>query len=214
MACTAFPSYSAATYLMKATASLVLMLAVLALTGCRSISPQPGMPRLQPGTSRLQGVSGADTNAATAPVAGKWHSIVVPPGRNLPPIDPCRKFNPIWWFGNADEPVAPAWYRPNKKFRNLTWYFRNPLHNFDNYVIGITGKEFVRSGRYPESIGNPHGGWNYAVSKYKRLRLPMISYTRKWIDFYFGWRTHGSFGIKININPAPKRKPASSKVAP
>jgi hypothetical protein len=31
----------------------------------------------------------------------------------------------------------------------LKWHYRNPFHNFDNYVIGVADQEFVRSGKYP-----------------------------------------------------------------
>src|SRR5437588_1171288 len=55
-----------------------------------------------------------------------------------------QKINPVWWFGNADEPVAPAWYRPGKHNRNLAWHLRNPFHNFDGYVIGVSDKSFTR----------------------------------------------------------------------
>jgi len=31
---------------------------------------------------------------------------------------PCyNKFSPVWWFKNGDEPVPPAWYRPDDKHR-------------------------------------------------------------------------------------------------
>jgi hypothetical protein len=35
------------------------------------------------------------------------------PRTNLPPIHFYNKINPIWWFGNVDEPRAPDWYRPD-----------------------------------------------------------------------------------------------------
>jgi hypothetical protein len=75
---------------------------------------------------------------------------------------------------------------------------RNPLHNFNSYVIGTADRKFVRSGRYPEVISNPHGGWNFAVNRHKWLRLPFVLYHRGRIECYFGLREHGSFGIKVN----------------
>src|SRR5438445_10432211 len=66
-----------------------------------------------------------------------------------------QKINPIWWFGNADEPVAPSWYQPGKHNRNLAWHMRNPLHNFDAYVIGVSDKPFKRTGRFPHNVFNP-----------------------------------------------------------
>ncbi|MDD5140364.1 MAG: hypothetical protein PHY43_08930 [Verrucomicrobiales bacterium] len=145
----------------------------------------------------------------------KWHSVVMPVRTNLPPIHFYNKINPIWWFGNADEPRAPDWYRPNSSFRNVAWYFRNPLANFSNYVIGIGDKESVRSGRYPKQIGNPCGGWNFAVSHRHILYLPFIDYKRGRFEFYFGWREHGNFGIKLNFRQAPHRlNPNKKKNAP
>ena len=46
---------------------------------------------------------------------------------------------------------------------------------------------------------NPHGGWNFAVTGYKRLRLPFLSYEGHCIAFYLGWRESGNFGAKLNV---------------
>jgi hypothetical protein len=137
----------------------------------------------------------AFTNAVS--LDGTWHSFRVMPVSNLN-IRTCEKFNPLWWLGNADEPVAPSWYRPNEKMRTFLWHLRNPLHNFNNYVVGIHDKESVRSSRYPRGLSKPSGGWNFAVSKYGHLRLPFIDYHRGKFEFYFGWRVLGNFGIKMN----------------
>ena len=83
------------------------------------------------------------------------------------------------------------------------WHMRNPFHNCARYGVGVSDKTFVRSGKYPKRIGNPNGGWNYAVVKYKRLRLPVISYQGKCFECYFGWRTGGDFGIAMRT---PNRK--------
>lgn len=135
----------------------------------------------------------------------KWHSVVMPVRTNLPAIHFYNKINPIWWFGNADQPHPPDWYRPGSKYRNVVWYFRNPLANFSNYVIGIGDKQSVRSGKYPTKISNPRGGWNYAVSRRHVLYLPFIDYKRGRFEFYFGWRQRGNFGIKLNFRQAPPR---------
>lgn len=189
---------------MKVIACLVLILtAALALTGCQSVADPSTLPRLSRGRSENK-LSANTTNTVAS--AGRWHSVLVTPSPEQPRIYTRQKFNPVWWFKNLDDPVPPAWYRPDGKFRTFTWYWRNPFHNFDTYVIGITDKEFVRSGKYPEVIGNPKGGWNFAVSQYNCISLPMLSYHRPKLDFYFGWRPHGSFGIKFNLNPGPKSK--------
>ena len=121
-----------------------------------------------------------------------------------------QKINPVWWLENADEPVAPAWYRPGKHNRDLAWHLRNPFHNFDAYVIGVSDKSFTRTGRFPHNVFNPNGGWNWAVCHYKALPLPFIAYERKSVSFYFGWRERGNFGIKLNL---AAKKPANSAVA-
>ncbi|HXI69171.1 MAG TPA: hypothetical protein VNN22_02320 [Verrucomicrobiae bacterium] len=136
----------------------------------------------------------------------KWHSVVMPVRTNLPDIHFYNKINPIWWFGNADQPHAPDWYRPGSKFRDVAWHFRNFLANFTNYVIGVGDKESVRSGKYPTSISNPCGGWNYAVTRRHILYLPFIDYKRGRFEFYFGWRERGNFGIKLNFRQAPPRQ--------
>lgn len=144
----------------------------------------------------------------------QWHSVVMLPRTNLPPIHFYNKINPVWWFGNADEPRAPAWYRPGSKFRNVAWYFRNPLANFSNYVIGIGDKKSIRSGRYPTEISNPCGGWNYAVSRRHILYLPFIDCKHGRFEFYFGWRERGNFGIKLNFRQAPPRLPQQNRPNP
>src|SRR5439155_22746449 len=71
---------------------------------------------------------------------------------HVPPIlhrfSTWQKLNPLWWFGNADDPVPPKWYRPGKRMRKLTWSLRNPGHNFTFYVIGFEAKVVLRLGRY------------------------------------------------------------------
>jgi hypothetical protein len=145
----------------------------------------------------------------------KWHSIVMTPRTNLPAIHFYDKLNPIWWFGNVDEPRAPAWYRPDARTRNFTWHLRNPFSNFSNYVIGIADKKSVRSGRYPEKISNPHGGWNFAVSRRHIVYLPFIDYKHGRFEFYSGWRERGNFGLKLNFRQKlPGRHPQNNPTSP
>jgi hypothetical protein len=143
----------------------------------------------------------------------KWHSVVMIPRTNLPAIHFYNKINPLWWFGNVDEPRAPEWYRPGSSFRNVAWYFRNPLANFSNYVIGIADKKSVRSGKYPTQISKPCGGWNFAVSHRHILYLPFLDYKHGRFEFYFGWRERGNFGIKLNFRQAPPR-PKANRISP
>lgn len=149
-----------------------------------------------------------------------WHGVLMPVRTNLPSIHFYDKINPIWWFGNADEPKAPPWYRPGKPLRNVQWYIRNPFANFANYVIGVGDKETTRYGRYPTKIGNPNGGWNVAWTRYGILFLPFVDYKHSYkvkegelpgshgaFEFYFGWRERGNFGIKLNFDQKPPRPP-------
>ncbi len=154
----------------------------------------------------------AGTNSA------KWHSIRVTPRPGLPQMHTYNKLNPVWWVENSDEPVPPNWYKPDDKHRVMKWHFRNPFHNFGNYVIGVADKKFVRSGKYPERNSNRNGGWDFEVARRKLVLFPFISYQRGGFNFYFGWRERGNFGIKLNYSEPPDKKPptenSQSKPAP
>jgi len=185
---------SDASFLITALRSFLIMILVCSSAACQSrvVSPDAAV------TNTVQTLAqSAPMNTRTAD--GKWHSISVKPAPGLPRIHFYNKLNPVWWFKNIDDPVPPAWYKPQAKMRLTKWRLRNSFHNFTNYVIGIADKDSVRSGRYPEPNSNPHGGWNFAVSKYRWLRLPFLDYRRGKFEFYFGWREHGNFGIKVAI---------------
>jgi len=124
-------------------------------------------------------------------------------------IPTASKFNPVFWFENYDRPIPPPDYRPNERFRRFKWHIRNPFHNFDFYVIGIADKTFVREGRYPAKVFAPEGGWNWAICKYKFLRLPFVSYSEGRFNFYSGWRNRGQFGFELKYS-----KPKTSTVKP
>jgi len=125
-----------------------------------------------------------------------------------------QKLNPIWWFGNADDPEPPEKYRPGKPLRKFFWYCRNPFHNFDHYVIGISDKPFTRIGPYPNRMQNPNGGWNWAVCRYGWWQLPFADYQRGRFEFYIGWRTGGNFGIKLNFAQKKKKPKLPGEPAP
>ena len=97
------------------------------------------------------------------------------------------------------EPVPLNGYRPGERFRNLLWHVRNPFHNFDCYVVGLSDKPFTRVGLFPDDTFNPHGGWNWAMCRYHFLRLPFLSYAHHHFKFYFGWRAGGAFGIELKF---------------
>jgi hypothetical protein len=138
----------------------------------------------------LAGLTAADrVNAGS-------HEVVV---TNKICIKSVEKWNPKFWFGNLDDPLPPADYRPDDRHRVGKWYFRNPTHNLFFYVIGISDKTFHRAGRHPGEVFNPHGGWNWAGCKYKWWRLPFVSYQKKSFRFYLGWRERGNFGGKLTF---------------
>jgi len=121
----------------------------------------------------------------------------------------CRAFshwlNPL---GNWSEPLpypkkrkvqADAQWLPNWVWWNL---YRNPLHNFCHYWIGIT----PRGPRYqwfrPEANGwvrtEPRNGLSW-WHKARRLSLPYYRVDGTW-TFYIGWTDRGNFGIALRRN--------------
>lgn len=79
------------------------------------------------------------------------------------------KLNPIYWFKNSDDPIPPKdkWVNKPNWLRYLLWYFRNPLHNFNFYVIGLADKEFKRYGIAPKDVFNPNSRWNFCFIIHK-----------------------------------------------
>jgi len=132
--------------------------------------------------------------------------------RNQPKHQPTvlQKFNPVFWFGNLDDPEPPEWYRRDDPARTGKWYRRNVLHNFTFYVIGIADREFEHTGRFPGQIFHPKRGWNWTVCRAGWLRLPLISYKGRRVVFYIGWRERGNFGLKLNFRTKTKAKPAAA----
>lgn len=181
-----------------------LLLGGFVLAGCRSVPDHSTSTK--PAVVSTNS-AGATTNSVSEP--RQWYSVVVKPAPNLRPIHFYERINPVWWLQNRDEPHPPDWFAPNSKHREFKWWVRNPIHNFSFYVVGITDRTFVRSGRFPEKVLVP-GHWNIAVSRYKFIYLPYVSFSSKHgFNFYFGWRHHGNFGIKLNHETPrpPKPKP-------
>ncbi len=139
----------------------------------------------------------------------KGETILMRAWTNQPPFTWSQKINPVWWWGNSDDPVPPFWYEPGNSHRNRDWFFRNPMSNFCNYVIGVADKDTHRSGLYPKLVGNPNGGWNFTVTRWKFLFFPFVDYKARSVhfEFYFGWRERGNFGIACRSNhsdPLPR----------
>lgn len=180
---------------------IIVWTLVLLLAGSETARAQRNAQEPKPAPMRLPPLD---------PNAPRWHTILVTPKPGLPKIHFYDKLNPVWWFGNADDPLPPDWYRPDDLRRKAKWYFRNPLHNFNFYVIGVADKNFYRSGKFPEHNSDPRGGWDFAVARRHILLLPFVSYDRDWCDFYFGWRERGNFGAKLNFHAKPKNRPGKA----
>jgi hypothetical protein len=105
-------------------------------------------------------------------------------------------------FGNRDEPIAPEWFRPHLRpwLRNLLWHFRNPLHNFTHYVIGIAGREFTVTRSCPDSDNDGFadgGGWLRCTLQYGGGSRPYVSYAGR-SHFYIGFHpASGKFGVRL-----------------
>ena len=174
-----------------------LTAAALLFAGCQSVFPRP---MIAPGQPMKMKRSPTGTNSIPN---AKWHTITITPDVRLPKIHIYDKLNPVWWLENADEPTPPAWYLPDDRHRAVKWRFRNPLHNFDHYVIGVADKKFSRSGKYPGRNSSPHGGWDVEIVRRRLALLPFVSYERSRCTFYFGWREHGAFGIELKLHHQP-----------
>ena len=100
-------------------------------------------------------------------------------------------------FGNADDPVPPVWFMPGATpcTRAIRWWIRNPMHNLMFYWLGVAGKPFTRTS--PDNLLPPGGGWMFAVTRYRWLRLPFLSYAGRYIEFYAGWRNSGALGFAL-----------------
>jgi hypothetical protein len=187
--------------------SALALLAVFMLVASRDVFAQR-ICSIDPIRIRPMKLPPPDTNAI------RWHTIVVPPKDERPKIHFYDKLNPVWWFGNADEPLPPEWYRLDEKLRVLKWRLRNPLHNFTHYVIGVEDKTFSRSGKFPERNSDPRGGWNIAMGRRVLVPLPFVSCERSWCTFYFGWRNHGAFGLKLAFHRQTKPDSKTDKTSP
>ena len=141
---------------------------------------------------------------ALTATASAVETVKRPAGVATPPVRILQKWNPLWSFGNANDPEPPAWYRPGDSSRRWRWHLRNPLHNFTHFVIGVSDKPVTRTGRFPGAVFAPGGGWNWAVTRYRWRLLPFISYEGRLARFYLGWRESGNFGGKLNLGTHDK----------
>ena len=68
-----------------------------------------------------------------------------------------------------------------------------------SYIIGFVGDPDYKT-VYGNSTDTLVDGWIVAIRKWKFIYLPYIAYQGK-IQFYFGWRPMGNFGIKLRKTP-------------
>jgi hypothetical protein len=113
-----------------------------------------------------------------------------------------HKINPLWWFGNRDEPLPPDWYLPAVPMwgRIIGWYWRNPIHNFVAYVVGVQDREFTWVASKPNTVDKPFadgGGLMTAWLTVGWLRLPYVSYQGAGWQFYLGWHPSGKLGAAL-----------------
>lgn len=116
------------------------------------------------------------------------------------PIPWYKKINPIFWFGNYDDPISGPeshpYFHPDKALwhRRLLWAIRNPLHNLFFFVIGFEDRK---------DIVNFNDQWPKEGQKFNII-LPFISYRGKKREWYLGWRRGLRFGAafrKSNSKP-------------
>lgn len=163
-------------------------------------------------------------------------------GRTQKPLS--KKLNPLWWFGNEDnqnvgtmtsavgdtapwfhgaDPTVKGWMGPTwpQWRRYLQWNFtRNPLNNFDSYVIGAQDQNYtvdvIKGDPSPtlherDDVGeacvqidtlNLKDGrklpWFSYVQSAKDLNLFGKSITLPGFIFNVGWSPEGNFSIKAH----------------
>lgn len=126
-----------------------------------------------------------------------------------------QKWSFGWFFQNDLEPEPPREYKPNDKYRRFKWYMRNPLQNFGRWVVGVCDRNYTVVGTAPVRLtawndivgwdepGFKHRGllrgWKWSSIRLGWLRLPFVSYTGKYVMWYFGWQYWGFFGAKFNV---------------
>jgi hypothetical protein len=118
--------------------------------------------------------------------------------------------NPVWWFLNDDEPDPPDWQLPGKPFviRQLSWYLRNPLHNFGKYVLGVTDRNYTVVGAAPvyattwSDVDPAKTGWKVSTIYIDELRHPFVSYENDLCARNVGRGARG----KLRGNGGPERR--------
>jgi hypothetical protein len=118
-----------------------------------------------------------------------------------------KKINVIWWFGNEFDPIEnepqmwptlPLWQR------RILWALRNPMENFNRYVIGILDRDPVVVGESTPLLGSfaVSGGWAYYRIKPRTAKWawrPGLSYEggNGNLQLFVGWKHDGPFGAAL-----------------
>lgn len=124
-------------------------------------------------------------------------------------------------FGNDDDGIfgesQKRPYRPNQQQSSgkaLVWWLRNPLHNFTFYTIGSAERENgeftilnlsrdnISALNYRKKAQKNFGSKNssfflalHGGKPYVSLRI--VTPWKRRLQFYFGWRERGNFGVKF-----------------
>jgi len=105
-------------------------------------------------------------------------------------------------FTNQRSGGTPSGYTP------FQWWIRNPMHDWTSYVVGLEARNFksikvVGPSEVTLKSDIKQNGWIVALRRWGFLVLPFVSYSRFRAEglyqFYWGWRPHGSFGIKARV---------------
>lgn len=117
-----------------------------------------------------------------------------------------KKLDIFWWFKNDDDPMLPViegqnikndWYLPTKPqwYRVIAWGIRNPLSNYDRYIMGFWDKQAIWG------IASGDGIWPESGVNLK-IYLPFISFNLGGgFRGYIGWKPNGEFAfISIRRN--------------
>ena len=152
--------------------------------------------------------------AAISTNGQSWHGVRMV-AVEKPDVTLAHKLDPVWWLKNSDDPQPPAWYRPHDKHRKAKWALRNPLHNFEFYVIGVADKTTVRKGWYPPQNTKPCGGPDFQITEYGHLRFPYFSYQNSWMRFNWGYRERGNYCLELHFgHQKDADKPKKERPAP
>jgi hypothetical protein len=102
--------------------------------------------------------------------------------------------------------TPPAAFNPGKPelFRKVLWFFRNPFQGFTTDVIGIAGQKYTTTGTTVGPL-TPHGltwrsggGFNKLTHTLENgKKRSFVSYRGHGVEFYFGVRPTGRFGISL-----------------